>query len=131
MCKYGVIGKLCDQCAPRHFNLITHRYYKKGCLSCFCNGLDVNCFSSDLFYNKLEANFENDSDQWKISDKFTKLTENVELVDGGIEFRRFDELKTNGDMQDLYFIAPEKFKSNKVNRVVYFLFSILAFYSFI
>ena len=52
---------------------------------------------------------------WKISDKFTKLIENVELVDGGIEFNRFDELKTNGDVQDLYFIVPEKFRNNKVN----------------
>ena len=84
-------------------------------MSCFCNGLDVNCFSSDLFYNKLEANFDNESNLWKISDKFTKLNENVELIDGAIEFNRFDELKSSGDVQDLYFIVPEKFRNNKVN----------------
>ena len=108
-----MIGPYCDRCAPRSFNLITHRYYKKGCLTCFCNGLDVNCFSSDLFYNKLEANFESEGAKWKLSDKFTKLSEDVDVVDNGVEFSRFDELKPSS--QDLYFIVPEKFKDNKVN----------------
>lgn len=111
-CKYGVVGRLCDKCAERSFNLITHRYYKKGCLSCFCNGLTVGCFSSDLYYNKLEADFTNESNQWKISDKFTRTTEDVELVEKAIQFNKFEDLKEN--FRDLYFIVPEKFKNNKI-----------------
>ena len=53
---------------------------------------------------------ENEGSEWKISDRFTELSEAVEIVDSGIEFSRFDEFRN----KDLYFIAPDKFKENKV-----------------
>lgn len=70
----------------------------------------MNCDSSSLFYNKVEAVLENEGSEWKISDRFTELSEAVEIVDGGIEFNRFDDFRD----KELYFIAPDKFKENKV-----------------
>ena len=109
--KRGVTGPYCDQCLPKHFNLIEDVKHKKGCLTCFCNGLDVDCeSSSQLFYNKIKTNFEAEYQDWFITNKFTKFNESVLLDGNSIVFNRFDEFKN----EELFFIVPSKFKGDKV-----------------
>ena len=118
-CKSGVIGRFCDQCAPKHFNMLrdasqSSKPSKRGCLSCFCNGLDVDCQSSDLNYEAIRSSFEyGSSDDWKISDKFTRLKEDVDVNEDGIEFTRFDEYQDT----DLYFLPSRKFGGNRVRSI--------------
>lgn len=109
ICKTNVIGKYCDQCDQQHFNLITHREYKRGCLSCFCNGLEVDCKSSDLVYNELRADFDNEHSEWTISDKYTKSRHSLDLVENGLEFSNFNSIE-----EDAFLIVPDKFKGNKL-----------------
>lgn len=110
-CKYGVTGRYCDQCATGSFNLVTNREYRRGCLSCFCNGLDVNCASSKQYYGKIEADFYREGDSWIISDRYTRMNEHLEIINNNaIEFTRFNQFKD----YELYLLAPDKFKGNKV-----------------
>ena len=40
--KPSVTGRFCDECEDGFFNLVMKKLdYKNGCMSCFCNGLDV------------------------------------------------------------------------------------------
>ncbi len=111
-CKYGVTGRYCDQCASRSFHLVTKRDYKRGCLPCFCNGLDVECHSSNKFYGKIESDFYREGDSWYITDKFTNMNEHLEIINNNaIEFSRFNQFKD----YELFLIPPAKFKGNKVN----------------
>ncbi|CAF0871328.1 unnamed protein product [Brachionus calyciflorus] len=110
LCKSNTIGKYCDQCAEQSFNLMTQRDYKRGCLSCFCNGLEVECQSSDLSYETMEANFESEYKDWTISDKFTKSSEQLELSNGALEFNNFDLYRD----QEAFLIVPQRFKENKL-----------------
>lgn len=83
-------------------------------MPCFCNGLDVECTSSNFYYNKLESSFEIEIDEWFLTDRYTHLKENLELKDNGIEFTRFDEFLN----KDLYLLVPDKYKGNKVSIIL-------------
>lgn len=105
----GVTGDYCDECKPRYFNLLNDKNNRKGCLSCFCNGLSVECQKSNLFYRKKISEFENED--WYLSNKFTQLKESLNIIQNGVEFNRIN----NFDNEDLYFIVSSKFKGNHVN----------------
>jgi laminin, gamma 1 len=110
--KENVDGYYCDQCKPRHFNLA--RENKRGCIQCFCNGLqEVSCRSSNLYYNKIVSNFNNNNDDWTIANARNDLKLPVTVLNGDncIQFTSFDEYP----QEELYFIAPPKFRGNKVN----------------
>lgn len=107
----GVVGTLCDQCAPKFFHMVEQKSHRKGCVSCFCNGLEVDCKSSDLRYTTVEAKFNGDEETWKISDRFIENQYDVEIVDAGIEF---DKLSEYPDVE-MFFLVPSKFKGNKVS----------------
>lgn len=109
------MGAACDQCAPRFFHLVERKTYKKGCVSCFCNGLEVDCQSSDMSYSKLVAKFDGDDDTWKISDRFVESQHEVEVVSNGIEFSRFGEFNN----VEMFFLVPAKFKGSKVRQSKY------------
>jgi hypothetical protein len=79
-------------------------------LPCFCNGLPVECRSSSMDYIKFNPGFNQNGNEWSISDKYTRIRERVDVKNNGIEFKRFNEFPN----QELYFIASEKFKGNKV-----------------
>lgn len=111
--KPGVVGIYCDQCAPKYFNLVEQKYHKKGCLSCFCNGLEVDCESSQMHYHKLKAQFDSEGHEWQISDRFIETKKDLDVVDDSIEFTRFNEFSN----KELYFLVPSKFKGNKVNQL--------------
>lgn len=104
--KSSVTGKSCDQCKSKHFNLDANN--KKGCLSCFCNGLSVDCKSSDLYYRKEISDFANED--WYLSNKYTQLKENVQLIENGVQYNK---IKSHSN-EDLYFIVSSKFKGNHV-----------------
>ena len=91
--------------------MVEQKSHKKGCVSCFCNGLEVDCASSTQRYGKLMAKFEGDDEEWKISDRFIETKLEMETIDGGIEFTRFNEFK---DL-DMFILVPNKFKGNMVN----------------
>lgn len=101
-------GRFCEHCKPYSFDL--ERVSPYGCHRCFCNGLNVDCRSSDLSYSKLVADLEQDIQDWKISDKYLSRRESLEAVESKIEFTQFDEF----DSKDLFFLVPSKFKGNKV-----------------
>lgn len=91
--------------------MIPKKDYKRGCLSCFCNGQNVDCTSSDLSYGKLSANFDTESDDWYVSDRFLEL-ENLLLEkvdDRSVEFNKFEEFRNS----ELFVLVPQKFKGNK------------------
>ena len=106
-----VEGRYCDRCKPQNFNLMTHKNAQRGCQRCFCNGLDVNCRSSEMFYEKISANFEEEAESWQIRNRFLNETKPVTLVGQNIEFDLFDEFEN----RDLFFIVPTKFLDNKVS----------------
>ncbi len=86
--------------------------HQKGCLTCFCNGLSVDCESSNLFYNQLTSDFEKEYKDWHISNKFTTFKEEVNYGENNqITFDKFDNFKN----EELFFIIPEKFKGDKVD----------------
>ena len=63
-----------------------------------------------MFYNPIESNFLQDSDSWSASDKAETLKTFLKHTRGSIELDQFDDYKE----QELYFLAPSKFKGNKV-----------------
>ena len=87
--------------------------HKKGCLSCFCNGLSVSCKSSQYHYEPIESDFEAEFTDWHVSNKFTKIFRDVELNENGISFSEFNDEELNNE--ELYFIVPSKFKGDKVS----------------
>lgn len=105
------MGVNCDQCAPKFFHLVEQKSYRRGCISCFCNGLEVQCESSRLHYASLAAKFDgSEQEQWQISDRFIETKLELEQVDQGVEFARFNEFSE----LDMYILVPSKFKGNKV-----------------
>ena len=38
------------------------------CSPCFCSGLNVQCDSSNLVYNKIKSNFQTNDEDWTITD---------------------------------------------------------------
>jgi hypothetical protein len=79
-----------------------------------CIYLKVFCESSDLFYNPIESNFdEGDTDGWIVSDKSQNLntSKSLKIQNNKLEFNQYDDEYKN---QELYFIAPNKFKGNKL-----------------
>lgn len=107
-------GYNCDSCIENSFNLVENRNYKDGCMSCFCNGLNVNCKSSQLFYNKIYGNFDEEGKDWIVRDRDCQIKEDVFVENNGIEFDLFDRYD-----KDLYFEAPAKFRGNKVGKIFY------------
>ena len=91
--------------------MVEQKSHKKGCVSCFCNGLEVDCKSSDLRYATVEAKFNGDAEIWKISDRFIENQYEVEVVDAGIEFNKLSEYPD----VEMFFLVPSKFKGNKVS----------------
>lgn len=112
-CKRGVTGTLCDKCKPNYFNFLNDMNHKKGCLSCFCNGLSVSCKSSQYHYEPIESDFEAEFTDWHVSNKFTKIFRDVELNENGISFSEFNDEELNNE--ELYFIVPSKFKGDKLH----------------
>lgn len=53
------------RCQPNEFST-TINY--PTCLPCFCNGLNVQCVSSSLVYNKIKSTFQTNDEDWKIID---------------------------------------------------------------
>ena len=85
---------------------------KSTCALCFCNGLQVDCQSSNLNYNRIESKFDEtvNIDGWTVSNKQMTLRADVRQTDNAIEFSQFEDF--NND--ELYFIAPQKFLGNKL-----------------
>ena len=110
-------GSQCDECKPRHFDLNEDNL--KGCLSCFCNGLSVECKSSDLYYRKELADFKNED--WYISNKYTETKEKVNIIDNGIQFN----INNKFENEDLFFIVSSKFNGNHVIKNLFFLYFII------
>lgn len=85
---------------------------KSTCALCFCNGLQVDCQSSNLNYNRIESKFDEtvNIDGWTVSNKQMTLRADVRQTENAIEFSQFEDF--NND--ELYFIAPQKFLGNKL-----------------
>lgn len=92
--------------------------HKKGCLSCFCNGLSVGCKSSQFHYEPIMSDFEVEFSDWQVSNKFTKIFRDVELNEYGISFNEFDDEELKNE--ELYFILPSKYKGDKVSDSCFF-----------
>lgn len=90
-------------------------------MSCFCNGLSVDCESSTHRYSQIDSDFESEYTDWYVSNKFTKLNETVDLQEGGVGFDRFEEFEN----EELYFIVPPKFRGNKVRQIEVFSFVLI------
>ncbi len=101
---------MCDQCKPKYFNLVEDKSHKKGCLTCFCNGLSIDCKSSDFKYNQISANFKKEHEEWRVTNKFTHFEKDVLLQNDQIVFENFNEHES----EELFFIVPKKFKGDKV-----------------
>ncbi len=100
-------GNNCDECKPGHFYLDSNNV--RGCQKCFCNGLNVNCQSSDLNYERHKSTFE--TENWKVSNLIDDLN-SAKLIASqeGLDFvniRDFTDPK-------LYLVAPSKYNRNKV-----------------
>jgi heparan sulfate proteoglycan 2 (perlecan) len=77
---------------------------------CFCNGLEVHCEASNLYYNKIESRFQDNDDGWRVNNKFNNLSTSLNLKENGVEFVEFDEFPG----EELFFYAPVKFLGNKL-----------------
>lgn len=91
--------------------MITDHEYKRGCLSCFCNGLEVECQPSSLVYENNRADFASESHDWSIGDKFTKNVQGLMFANNGLEYSDFNIFQD----KEAFFIVPEKFKGNKIS----------------
>jgi hypothetical protein len=91
-----------------------HKNPRRGCQSCFCNGLEVTCHTSHLFYEKITAAFDEEIESWQVTDRYMEHVTHVDSVANQLEFTRFDEF-TAEDQADLFFLVPDKFKNNKLN----------------
>ena len=111
-------------CAPRSFHLVRNRAYKRGCMPCFCNGLNVQCESSQAHYAHLEASADDEDDEgtnpqqgfsWLIADKFTHKKHPVSWrSEQGIFFDKFTQEFNETQRTDLYFLVPRAFLGNKL-----------------
>lgn len=81
-------------------------------MTCFCNGMEVECSSSNMYYNKIESNFNKEGNEWILSDKKTELKLNLMANhhENSIEFNKIMEHRN----KELFFIAPQKYRGNKV-----------------
>lgn len=80
------------------------------CATCFCNGLDVDCEQSKLFYTKIESKFIESDDGWRVDNKHGNLTTSVDLKQESIQFLEFHDFPG----EDLFFYAPPKYLGNKL-----------------
>lgn len=100
-----------QQCPERQFPFRRRDSRKQGCTPCFCNGLQVNCYSSNLYYHKIQSTFQNSNEDWSINNRERSLRAPVNPRRNNIEFTRFADYPD----QDLYFYAPQKFLGNKLS----------------
>ncbi len=80
--------------------------YEKNLTSCFCNGLEVECKSSDQYYKKIVSDYVNED--WFITNKYINYKESVGLYQYGVyhtDLQRFSDHK-------LYYIVPSKYNKN-------------------
>ena len=86
--------------------------YIRGCRTCFCNGLEVACRSSDLYYNRVRSRFQDSGEGWKIRNTNELIpSANLKIsAPGTLEFSNVQSFPG----QDLYFVAPAEFTGNKV-----------------
>ena len=107
------MGVYCNQCPGKHYYLKRKDGKKSSCALCFCNGLQVDCRSSNLNYNKIESKFYEsaNADGWTVNNKQRNLLNaETRTNENGIEFVQFEEFQND----DLYFFAPAKFVGNKL-----------------
>ena len=90
--------------------MIQEESKKFGCLQCFCNGLKTNCESSNLYYNKINSNFDYENQDWSVKDKKTNRNLNVKNNENGISFDDFKKF----DNDDVYISVPSKYINDKV-----------------
>jgi hypothetical protein len=95
---------------------LTKSNNKQSCVPCFCNGLAVDCESSNLVYNKIRSNFEVDDEQWYVAnangEAVKKLNVKVEQDSSkSLNWLTLTEFPKN---EDLYLIAPNKYRGNKL-----------------
>ena len=80
-------------------------------MKCFCNGLNVDCGSSDLYYKQISSTFYRGEDEgWKIFVRETEEALPVSINGEGIKFTEF----ADNQEKDFYFSAPEKYKGNRL-----------------
>ncbi len=111
-CKPSFTGQYCNQCPSKYYFLKRRDGKKSSCARCFCNGLQVDCQSSNLNYNRIESKFDEtvNIDGWTVSNQKITIRADVRQIENAIEFSQFEDFKND----DLYFIAPEKFLGNKL-----------------
>lgn len=80
------------------------------CAQCFCNGLRVNCRSSNLFYDQISSDFRFNNQDWTINNLERSLSTNLFTENGYLEFRDFESYPNN----DLFFFAPASYLGNKL-----------------
>ena len=70
-CKENTVGKRCDQCDVKTFDLDESN--PKGCKECFCYGHGVSCTAAvGIGAKEIVSTFEVDSEGWKLEDEFGK-----------------------------------------------------------
>lgn len=80
-------------------------------MKCFCNGLNVDCQSSDLFYGRIQSEFLGNDDEWQIKDRNSNELLPLQMNgEAGVKFVDFQEHPE----KDFYFLAPKKFLGNKI-----------------
>jgi hypothetical protein len=63
-----------------------------------------------MYYNKIESNFQRDPEDWTVSNKTANLRTSLDSSRGAIQFNQFEDYPD----QELFFIAPAKYKGNKL-----------------
>ncbi|CAG7731940.1 unnamed protein product [Allacma fusca] len=111
VCKTNVEGAKCNQCKPGYFGL--HAVNTRGCSSCFCSGVSLQCNSAELFVDYIE-----------ISEDVRRISV-VKLENGFVESQEVDRVSSRDstisfklsygeDKGTHYWRLPEVFCGNKV-----------------
>ncbi|CAF0767900.1 unnamed protein product [Brachionus calyciflorus] len=108
-CRPYITGTFCDQCQYQQFHLVIENRNSL-CAQCFCNGLNVNCRSSNLFYDRIESSLVRDNEDWSINNLDRSLRTPLITRDRSLEFRSFEDYPS----EDFYFYAPARYLGNKL-----------------
>jgi hypothetical protein len=104
-----ISGRFCDECPSKSYHLKKEKKPSR-CADCFCNGLQIDCRPSNLFYNKINSDFEKGTEDWTVNNIYRNLTTSIIAEDNSIHYNNFGEFEG----EDLFFYAPQKFLGNKV-----------------
>ncbi|XP_024936745.1 basement membrane-specific heparan sulfate proteoglycan core protein [Cephus cinctus] len=110
-CKSNVEGEKCDRCRPSTFGLSVKN--EQGCIECYCSGVTNQCYSSNLFIQKIPMLIYDSQHKFTLTDSTRR-----DVIDDGFEINiamsEIGYVYPDDRSQRLFWSLPPNFTGNKI-----------------